>query len=267
MLEAYQELGLKIEGFVRPATFPVAVRFVRSAEEIPPNSKRASSEVAVQTFLCQNFRMVRTYGWTLAVLKEDCCCKMARALFGWDPPSEESESWGTRFSVGLYAQDGETAAKIRENLYQFNNEFIGVVLSPLTRTTIKPDVILVYCLPAQAMRLVQAYLYFQGGFMPFAAAGRMGSCHEGLIKTYLTSEPQLVLLGNGDRVWGGADDAEVMFSIPGKSCQRIVEGLEATHAGGLRYPIPKYMNYTPGFQAAFARKAGERAGGTLVKES
>jgi hypothetical protein len=42
--------------------------------------------------------------------------------------------------------------------------------------------------------------------------------------------------------------------------------LEKTHSAGLRYPIPKYMNYTPGFQSKFKTKAKERAQGTLIKE-
>jgi len=35
----------------------------------------------------------------------------------------------------------------------------------------------------------------------------------------------------------------------------------------LRYPIPKYMNYKPGFQNLFKSKAINRAGGTLVKDN
>ena len=44
--------------------------------------------------------------------------------------------------------------------------------------------------------------------MEFSAAGRVGSCHEGVIKTIKTQKPQYVTLGNGDRIWGGAQDHE-----------------------------------------------------------
>ena len=102
--------------------------------------------------------------------------------------------------------------------------------------------------------------------MEFSSAGRSGSCHEGVIKTLSTDLPQLVLLGNGDRVWGGAEDSEVMFAIPRSKLELIVEGLKRTHEAGLRYPIPRYMNYEPGFQQSFEQRAINRAGGTLVKE-
>ncbi|MFX1315597.1 MAG: hypothetical protein ACFE9T_07000 [Promethearchaeota archaeon] len=58
-----------------------------------------------------------------------------------------------------------------------------------------------------------------------------------------------------------------MFSIPKSKLEIVLEGLEATYKASLRYPIPKYMNYKPGFQTAFKRKAKAKAGGTLVKEN
>jgi uncharacterized protein (DUF169 family) len=106
----------------------------------------------------------------------------------------------------------------------------------------------------------------KGGVMDFTAAGRIGSCHEGIVKTYQTNQPQLVILGNGDRVWGGVDDNEVLFSVPINKLELLLEGLKATHEAGLRYPIPKYMNYKPGFQSDFKKRADTRSGGTLVKE-
>ena len=118
-----------------------------------------------------------------------------------------------------------------------------------------PDVVLIYCLPAQAMRFIQGYLYCEGGVLEFTAAGRMGS-----------NKPQLVILGNGDRIWGGAQDSEIMFSCPHDKLDVLMEGLEATHAAGLRYPIPTYMNYTPGFQESFEKEAIRRAGGTFIKK-
>jgi uncharacterized protein (DUF169 family) len=112
----------------------------------------------------------------------------------------------------------------------------------------------------------KGYLFMQGGVLEFSAAGRIGSCHEGVTKPIQTKKRQYVTLGNGDRVWGGAHDHEVMFSCPGETLELLVEGLEKTHAAGLRYPIPQYMNYSPGFQADFEKAAVDRAGGTIEKK-
>jgi len=181
--------------------------------------------------------------------------------------TEEIVKWGKAFDVGLYAKDEATSQKLAACLYRFEKGIGGLVIFPLSRTKVVPDVVMGYCLPAQAMRLIQGYLYVTGGVLFFSSAGRMGSCHEGVVKAVKTGEPQLALLGNGDRVWGGAQDSEVMFACPSNRLHALMEGLEATHRAGLRYPVPAYMNYAPGFQAAFERRAEKRAGGTILKKS
>jgi len=260
------EIGAKIEKYIRPTTFPLAVKLIKGESEIPADSKRPSVDLKVQNFLCQDFKIARSYGWTIAVSADDINCKLARSVFGWEAATEENMEFAHKFNIGLYAKDLETSKKLEKHLSSLGNEFWGLVISPLTRTKVEPDVVLIYCLPAQAMRLVQSYLYCEGGVMKFTAAGRIGSCHDGVVKTYLTKKPQLVLLGNGDRVWGGVQDSEVMFACPREKLDMLIEGLEKTHAAGLRYPIPSYMNYAPGFQAAFQKKAYKRAGGTIIKE-
>jgi uncharacterized protein (DUF169 family) len=265
-LEKYQKIGALLESYLRPQTFPIAIKLIRNISEIPPESKRPKRDLKVQTFLCQIFKMARNYGWTLAVLEEDCVCKVARIVYRWDELTEDYIDFANKFVVGLYAQDVETAQKWGEQLNYIDPQYIGLVISPLTRTKIIPDIVQVYCNPAQAMRIIQGYLYFKGGNMEFTASGRGGSCHEGVIKTIKKNEPQLIILGNGDRIWGGAEDYEVMFSIPKDKLEIVVEGLKETHEAGLRYPIPKYMNYQPGFQSKFQKKAMERANGTIVKQ-
>ncbi|ABW68357.1 DUF169 domain-containing protein [Desulfosudis oleivorans] len=265
-LEKYREYGRRIEDLIRPATFPLAVKIVRPEDEIAPEYKRPFRDLGVQNFVCQNFKMARTYGWTIAVTGADINCKLARALYGWDTLTDQEREWAEDFSVGLYSKDRETAGKFGRHLYALDEPFAGLIISPLTRTKIVPDTVLVYCLPAQAMRFVQGYLFMEGGVLEFAAAGRVGSCHEGVTKVLKTGRPQYVTLGNGDRVWGGAHDHEVMFACPAEKLDVLMEGLETTHAAGLRYPIPQYMNYAPGFQASFEKAAVQRAGGTIEKK-
>jgi len=262
-LDRYRKFGERIEALIRPATFPLAVKLIKSETEIASEYKRPSRDMALQNFVCQNFKMSRSYGWTIAITEADINCKAARGIYGWDTPDAE---WAEAFRVGLYTKDKITGSKIEQHLHSLDYEFKGLIISPLTRTKIVPDSVLIYCLPAQAMRFIQSYLFMEGGALEFSSVGAVGSCHEGVIKTIKTNKPQYVTLGNGDRIWGGAQDYEVMFSCPGEKLDILMEGLEKTHAAGLRYPIPQYMNYSPGFQASFEKAAIERAGGTIEKK-
>lgn len=265
-LNQYRKYGERIEALIRPTTYPLAVKMIESETEIIPEYKRPSRDMKLQNFICQNFKMSRSYGWTIAITESDINCKPARTIYGWDIFTEEEKDWSEAFNVGLYAMNSDVSRKFAQHFHTLNNGCLGLIISPLTRTKIIPDSVLIYCLPAQAMRFVQGYLFMEGGVLDFSAAGRVGSCHEGVIKTIKTNKPQYVTLGNGDRVWGGAQDYEVMFSCPREKLDILIEGLEKTHTAGLRYPIPQYMNYSPGFQESFEKAAMDRAGGTIKKE-
>ena len=127
-IERYRELGRHLETYLRPATFPLAIKLIKSESEIPPKSKRPSSDLGLRTFVCQNFRMSRSYGWTIAATEEDCSCKFARAVYGWDPTTQDSRDWGNRFALGLYANDIETSEKFAEHHFVFENEYAGLVV-------------------------------------------------------------------------------------------------------------------------------------------
>jgi hypothetical protein len=42
-------------------------------------------------------------------------------------------------------------------------------------------------------------------------------------------------------------DFEMAFAIPHKQIDKIVTGLQGTHKGGVRYPIPFFMNWEATF--------------------
>lgn len=73
--------------------------------------------------------------------------------------------------VGLYAREALTLENPDDCRYRFEDGIEGLVISPLTRTQVAPDVVLVYCLPAQAMRWIQGYVYMEGGVLSFSSAG------------------------------------------------------------------------------------------------
>src|SRR4030042_7023281 len=142
-LDRYRKYGERIEALIRPATFPLAVKLIKSDAEIQPEYKRPSRDMALQNFVCQNFKKARTYGWTIATTEADINCKPARAVYGWDIPTEEEKEWAEAFSVGLYAKDAAIAKTFRQHLYSLDNKFAGLIISPLTRTKIVPDSVLV----------------------------------------------------------------------------------------------------------------------------
>lgn len=129
-LDGYRSSGERIESLIRPATFPLAVRLIGSETEIQPEYKRPSRDMAAQNFVCQNFKMARSYGWTIAVTEADINCKAARVIYGWDKPTDEEKKWAKAFSVGLYAKDEAVAGTFERHLYSLDSDFAGMIISP-----------------------------------------------------------------------------------------------------------------------------------------
>jgi uncharacterized protein (DUF169 family) len=238
-------MGDKVRNFVNPATFPVAVRFARDSSEVPPSAKRPLQNLQVRMAPCQGAAMARRYGWTVAFGKEDVGCAIAANTYGWEKIADEEGM--IRFMTHMnYARDAQAAREVLAASRQLEfGEDLVVVYSPLERTRVEPDVILIYVNPAQIMRLIHGGTYGSGKPIQSSFSGRASSCTEGVIGAYQDQALKVVVPGNGDRVWGGCQDHEMVMAVPAAGLAEVVEGLEKTHAQGIRYPIPTYMRYSP----------------------
>lgn len=244
-MESWHQMGEKIRNFVNPATFPVAVRFTREASEIPPSAKRPLRDLQVRMAPCQGAAMARRYGWTVAFGREDVGCAIAANSYGWE--RVEDDEGVVRFMTHMnYASDAEAARKALASFRHLEaGEDLVAVYSPLERTRVEPDVILIYVNPAQLMRLIHGGTYRSGRPIESTFSGRASSCTEGVIGAHLDQALKVVVPGNGDRVWGGCQDHEMVMAVPASRLAEVVEGLEKTHAQGIRYPIPTFMRYSP----------------------
>jgi uncharacterized protein (DUF169 family) len=88
--------------------------------------------------------------------------------------------------------------------------------------------------------------------MQSQTAGRV-DCADLIIGAMQTGECQYVLPCYGDRIFGGTTDEEMAFSFPKAKAIQLVEGLEGTHTGGIRYPIPAFLRFTGEFPESYRK--------------
>ena len=244
-MEQWIEMGRKLRELVNPSTMPVAVKFLKEEGQIPVKTRRPLRDLKVKMAPCQGSAMARLYGWTVAFTSEDQGCAIAAHTYGWERVSDGTGaiSFLTRMN---YASDEKCAAKM---LAGFRLLEMGddptVVYSPLERTKVEPDVILIYVNPAQMMRLIHGVTHHTGNPIESSFSGRAASCTEGVIGAYLDEDAKVVVPGNGDRVWAGCQDHEMVMAIHAGKLAELVEGLERTHKTGIRYPIPAYLRFQP----------------------
>jgi len=234
---------------IRPLTFPIAVKLVKSLDEFPEKTRRPSKDMGFKTNPCVAMTMARKYGWTVGMTAEDNACPIAAYTYGWSEP--ETKQVLADFMVMMKYSVDETAAKTSlsgaEQVKLSKGEYAGVVFSPLERTRIEPDLVMIFCNPAQLMRLVHGATQETGVAVQSTFSGRAGTCTEGVLQTFKTGKPKVVLPGNGDRVWAMVQDDEIAFTMPANWLDPVIRGLEATHQTGIRYPIPVDVRHAPTF--------------------
>jgi uncharacterized protein (DUF169 family) len=234
-------IGKSLEGILRLQTYPLAVKLVKDESEFPERTRRPEQKIAV----CQALTISRRYGWTMGITEKDSGCPGVSLAYGWTKLVDE-EAMAQFFLGAGYTTDKAGAKTIVENLDRLEpGKYGGVVVSPLTRTKIVPDVILVYGNPAQIMRLIQGAMYKEGKKMKSELAGMAASCTGGIARTFNTGEYQVVIPGNGDRIFAATYDNEMLFAIPAAKAEDMIVGMRAQRFA--KYPVPLIMQIPPPF--------------------
>jgi uncharacterized protein (DUF169 family) len=144
----------------------------------------------------------------------------------------------------MYCENEEAATKLEAGTWRFEpGKYSHVCVAPLSRATFEPHIVAVYANSAQVMRLVNASLFTRGGRIESTTGGRL-DCAEIVIQTMSTRAPKVIIPCNGDRVFGMAQDTEMVFACPWDFVDELLKGLEGTYKGGVRYPIPVAMRGT-----------------------
>src|SRR5437762_521848 len=227
--------------YIRPQTFPVAIRMLKPGEPIPPGARRPARDFKKLSMSCQVIDMARRYGWMIALTREDHICSLGITAIGFDKPLP-IYNVGT-LCEGMYTETKEAGQRSEAAIDKFSpGEYETLLVAPLDRATFEPHVVCIYANPAQVMRLTQAALWKRGGKLASAFGGRI-DCSEIIVTTMRTDRPQVILPCSGDRIFGQTQDHEMAFTIPWAQMDEIIEGLRGTHNGGIRYPITQFMEY------------------------
>jgi len=243
-----KELSSALQEHIRPQHLPLAIKMAKTAAEIPPRMRHPAKDMGFQSAICQAISMARRYGWALALTKEDLSCPLAKVVFGFEPTIPYyTEGFAC---AEMYTETAEAGAVTEAEQPKFAyGDYHAILVAPLTRTDFEPDVIVVYGNSAQVMRLVTAALYKRGGRITSSFSGRI-DCADIIIQTMHTKDCQVILPCYGDRIFAQTEDSEMAFTIPQSRIAQVIEGLQGTHKGGVRYPIPSFLRY----QAVFPEK-------------
>jgi uncharacterized protein (DUF169 family) len=230
----------ELNNYIRPLTFPLGIKMLSSEKEIPERSRRPLKDMKKRVAICQAYGMGRKLGWAVALGKEDMACSLGAAPFGFHEDIDYFMEGN--LCSGMFTANTEAGRRSEEQIDRFPfGRYSHILIAPLARIPLEPDVVLIYGLPAQVMRLVHGALYAEGGAITSAFEGRLGCAS--VIPTMKKEACQVLLPGNGDRIFGMTQDHEMAFIIPWSFREKVVAGLQATHKFGIRYPITSFLNF------------------------
>ena len=245
-MSSWNERSASLDRLLKLETHTLGVRIIEDEKECPAKAKRPR-DFRQKMALCQLITMARRLAWTTAAFPEDMACFFPLVALGWRQVKNKEDM--TNFFINARYCSDKTVAKRRTEDFLKNRSRLGAALiySPLSMLAIEPEAVLIYGNPAQIMRLIRGYVNFTGLPMESSFLGGL-SCAEAFIACRESHQGQVVVPGNGERIFGMTQDHEISFYLPADQIDRLIDGLQNEHdIGTSRYPIPVYQLFTPPF--------------------
>jgi uncharacterized protein (DUF169 family) len=257
-VNVYNEYGRRLEKLIRPNSHPLAVRMLRSPDEVPEEALRPVRDFGKCMSTCQTFALSRRFGETVVQLFEDMWCPEPVIGFGLAEPPRFFFEGRTRYPDGVKSL--EAGANWAREFPRFEvGKYVGVVSAPLTTAGFEPDVAVIYCDSAQLLRLLLGLAYEDGRDITTVLGGH-SACVYSVVPSILKGECQASVPCRGDRGYAGTQDYEMIFSIPREQIARVVEGMEQPGASSVptRFSMNPEYRLSTGY-AEIARQMGQRA--------
>ncbi len=233
-LSTYRDYAHELERRLRLKAFPLAIRLLRIGEELPQNLVRPLRDRGHHISLCQAFEISRRSGTPMAVLREDMWCPEPVIGFGLQEPPVYFMEGNNRYPRDVSCLEAgriyaEELPKLPVDIYS------GVLSSPLHSTPFEPDVITIYCIPAQLSTLLLAHEYKDGHNLNCNLSSH-AACVYGVVPTLLTGKAQIGIPCRGDRYAAMAEDDEMLFTITASRFAELITALRYLETTGTTYP-------------------------------
>jgi len=226
----------KTDYLLKLKTPPIGVKLVRKNERIPNGVEKVPRICTVcQLVGFPRFDIVYQDKPVYATAKEIVCAMGGSALGFYEMP-EDMKS-GER-ALNIYSDNKETNRRMMTEAVKIEqNKFWAIIVSPLDKIPVEPDIILICGNPSQMLRIAYGISWEKGDRLKCNSTGHMGICSEAIAATFVSNQPRLALPCYGAHRYGAVSDDEMVVGIPTEKFEEVVVGLEKSHAAGQGYPI------------------------------
>jgi len=231
----WKDVSDQIEKLLRLRTFPVGIKLFEDISSLDAIKNLRSPKR--KALICQMMTLARTTGWTMGVtldglLRGSPCA----AMIGFDERREIVKD-GTYRSI-VWFESKEEGRKCEESFPHLpTGKYKAMVLGPISSNKFEPDIVVLYGTPAQMILVINAIQWKDYERLTFHCVGE-SSCADYIAECYLSNKPSLTIPCFGERVYGHAQEEEMVIAIPSDQMEKMLNGLIGLHKRGVRYPIP-----------------------------
>ena len=229
--------GAKTMGeYLRLRSHILAVKMLPTRADAPKGAIWPKETLGKRMDLCQSFCRSRWEDKTMAMTKEDMWCFEPVVGYGLAERPKEFLEGGNRFPDSAMTVE---AAKVWAQNYPAlpYGRYKGVACGPLHTTEFMPDVVVVYCDPAQLTHIMIAKNAIDGGDVMSPLSGH-AACVYAVVPTLLNGTCNVALPCRGDRRTAMTQDNEIIFAMPTSFVPKMAEALIYLDKHGWEYPWP-----------------------------
>ncbi len=243
-----------LDRYLRLRTTPIGMKLFRTVEEMEaiPRIRRPRNVHTTDQIVAQASRL----NWTVGITGDDLVGAQCRAVIGLGKQDREWKS-GAHMAGVWYKTKKDAAAHQRAMDVVPHGRYQALAVSPLVTGRLDPpDIAMIYATPAQMILFINGLQWTGYKKLEWGCVGE-SACADSWGRALATGEPSLSLPCFAERRYGGVMEDELLIALPPRYLPKVIEGLAALSANGLRYPIPQY-GIQGDVRAGMAASYGER---------
>lgn len=233
-LDRMHEQASGLVSLLRLQSMPIALKMLRSEEEIPADAVRPVRDLGHHLSFCQALALTRRRGLTIAETREDMWCFEPVVGLGFVEPPERFLQGHNRYPAS--ASTLEAGATWARNMPRFEPPgYAAVVTAPLETATFEPDIFLLYGAPAVMTQIMLAKNWLDGEDILTPMTGH-AACVYYVVPAVAQRQWRMSIPCGGDQRRAGCDDYSMVFSAPADALGDLLAGLRAIRDAGCGLP-------------------------------
>jgi uncharacterized protein (DUF169 family) len=230
--------GADLEKLVLLRTYPIAIKMLKSENEIPKGVTRPKRDRGVHYAACQAFAAARREGITIAMFIEDHWCFEPIISYGLvEPPKDYLEGSASAFFV---ADKGAARKRGSEMTRLPYGKYAGMVIGPLKSANYEPDLTMIYCNAAQLRHLLFS-LMRANGYRVTSVLDPVGSCVHSVVPSLLTGDAEVTVPDFGEYGRAMPGDDEMILTVPAARMNELMDGVYFYEKSNMGYRTYSYM--------------------------